>query len=728
MTGVINTDANGVVQTDANGVVQTDTGGVSITVSQQKSQTEALVRREYDSKGVNTLSATVNSSNIQEVQLEVSRNGGAYERAQKFDESSLENVDFSNPDGTVNSNIPGGIREGFAVFWDDPQQDRLLLIYGNTSTPKEMKWAESPTGDPTTFQNYQTVFTNPDGGNMESPTVFWDGTTLHGYYESDRSNFLVDHMTADTRTGDTNWTVQSTLPSAFASPEAWRYEGEAYVSGEYWEQNTDENNLVVWNGHKHGQLDEEKIVAFSNNFSFQRHLAIKSIFHDAQGNMYAFANARWSDGEFDNLTFYSKDRDADGYPINWQAGSRKTVGGNSLHGLVELFNRKVLYGFPPDNSALYYWEMPSTTRSRSISTAGETVSFDYYETALSPGDSLSWRVVGIKDDGTEVVSDAQTFDVVSEPDYQVAIESTTSAAPGGTLEVTCRLTNTGLASGSQTVTLEIDNSVGQVDSTSVSLNAGADSTTQTLSWAVPSGQAKQDYQATVSSADDSASQTVTVSSGPPASLVSHWTFDTADTNSGTAVDTVGSNDGTISGATTGVSGANQTYTTNEAYSFDGSDDFVEVADDASLSITGDISISAWLKLDGANANNFFQGISSKAGGASVGYSFMLTSSGLDYAVRIDGSRHTINTGPPQGTWVHTTAVLSGSTVTFYEDGSAVSSTSANTLGSTSSGAFYIGRNSWNADDGFNGDIDDVRVYDKALTSTEVSNLYNNGRI
>jgi len=82
--------------------------------------------------------------------------------------------------------------------------------------------------------------------------------------------------------------------------------------------------------------------------------------------------------------------------------------------------------------------------------------------------------------------------------------------PGNTLDVTADVSNAGTDQDTQTVTLDIDNSVGQVDSTSVTLSGGG-STTQTLSWAVPSGQTEQDYQATVSSADDSASQTVTVS-------------------------------------------------------------------------------------------------------------------------------------------------------------------------------------------------------------------------
>jgi len=96
----------------------------------------------------------------------------------------------------------------------------------------------------------------------------------------------------------------------------------------------------------------------------------------------------------------------------------------------------------------------------------------------------------------------------------VAIASTTSpVAPGDELGVTATVDNTGGAQGTQTITLDINNGVGQVDSASVTLSAGG-STTQTLSWVVPSGQTEQDYTATVASADDTASQTVTVGAGP----------------------------------------------------------------------------------------------------------------------------------------------------------------------------------------------------------------------
>jgi len=315
--------------------------------------------------------------------------------------------------------------------------------------------------------------------------------------------------------------------------------------------------------------------------------------------------------------------------------------------------------------------------------------------------------------------------------FDVSITGTNGpVAPGNTLDVTVDVSNSGGESATQTVTLDIDNSVGQVDSTSVTVSGGG-STTQTLSWAVPSGQTKQDYQATVASADDTESQTVTVSSGVPASLVSHWTFDDADTNSGTAVDTVGSNDGTVQGATTGISGANQTYTTNEAYSFDGTDDYVNVPHTSAFNI-GQYSIAGWFKTSSSASQGLFSKYSGGKGyylGANLNSGCILYNRGdngdLDYI--------TTDSSFTDGNWHHLVGTRSGSGASgleLYVDGAAVSTSVGSNSGSDTSTHNFdvnIGRreaSSWPMD----GDIDDVRFYDKTLTSTEVSNLYNNGRI
>ncbi len=70
-------------------------------------------------------------------------------------------------------------------------------------------------------------------------------------------------------------------------------------------------------------------------------------------------------------------------------------------------------------------------------------------------------------------------------------------------------------------------------------------------------------------------------------LVGHWKFDGGPEDS-----TPNSNDGTVTGASLTTDRKGQA---NKAYNFDGSDDFVQVADDDILDITGSITISVWAK-------------------------------------------------------------------------------------------------------------------------------------
>jgi len=207
----------------------------------------------------------------------------------------------------------------------------------------------------------------------------------------------------------------------------------------------------------------------------------------------------------------------------------------------------------------------------------------------------------------------------------------------------------------------------------------------------------------------------------PDSGVARWTFDDADTNSGTAVDVWNGNDATINGAAAGVSGANQTYITNEAYSFDGSNDRVDtpVADTFST-----FSWAYWVKYDtsGASEEDDFSTRQSTSGAGirqrTGNISFYASGSGGFQAVK---SSFSVNSG----VWYHVVGVLSSSQLLLYVNGGLEGSTPFS--GYTNGGNVTLGDRS-DGGDHLTGDMDDPRIYDKALTDTEVSNLYNTGFI
>jgi len=219
----------------------------------------------------------------------------------------------------------------------------------------------------------------------------------------------------------------------------------------------------------------------------------------------------------------------------------------------------------------------------------------------------------------------------------------------------------------------------------------------------------------------------TVFTAVPPSGIAYWTFDNADTSGTTAIDIWNGNNGTIDGATTGVSGANEEYTTNEAYDFDGNFDGV---DTGIQSLTTPFTVAMWAFPD----NN--DGIKSP-----IFENFNSTSDDLffnaEYRQNVDGWTVALDAGGgqvrplgsvDQNTWQHVVAVFGGTSVghELYKNGALIGSASGVDTTVDNGFNFQIGREV--RDRAFPGKLDDVRIYDKALSSTEVSNLYLNGKI
>lgn len=206
------------------------------------------------------------------------------------------------------------------------------------------------------------------------------------------------------------------------------------------------------------------------------------------------------------------------------------------------------------------------------------------------------------------------------------------------------------------------------------------------------------------------------------SAVFRWTFDDTDTESGAAIDVWNDNDATINGVTTGVSGANQTYTTNEAYEFDRSGGNV----DSSVSDIATASVAAWAKITYTDSTDrVVIGTLDSDTGFALRYAGQ-TNAVWDLVTANDGSFSTVVGSNTTFEWIHFVAVLDdNNSITLYEDGSEVGTTS---IGSRDlGGTFRVGERS-DGGNHFDGPIDDVRVYNKALSSSEVSNLYNTGSI
>jgi len=166
--------------------------------------------------------------------------------------------------------------------------------------------------------------------------------------------------------------------------------------------------------------------------------------------------------------------------------------------------------------------------------------------------------------------------------------------------------------------------------------------------------------------------------------------------------------------------ANEAASFSNTYSvdFDGTNDYMDAGNDSSLSISGDLTLSAWINLDSLGA---FQGIISKRSSTTNYQLFIRNTNVLSF---YDGRIATNdNTALTAGSWIHVAVVVSGSSASFYRDGSfsstgsgiSVNSNTANlTIGEILGGSFL------------NGKVDEVSVFDSALSASDITSIYNSG--
>jgi hypothetical protein len=201
--------------------------------------------------------------------------------------------------------------------------------------------------------------------------------------------------------------------------------------------------------------------------------------------------------------------------------------------------------------------------------------------------------------------------------------------------------------------------------------------------------------------------------------IAHWKFD--DGSGGTAVDTMGNADGTISGAswTTGYSSG--------GLQFDGVDDEVDCGTGASLGGQTNFTIMAWIKTSAAGGNQLI--IQQRNGGYNGEYQFQVNSSGGLYFMVYGNSAYQwqLNTAAivNDGQWHFVAAVRDGANGYIYIDGNTTAAASGTgTIRDLNPGiSVGIGRDIRDNNTQFNGTIDEVRIYNWALSGQDLANVH-----
>jgi hypothetical protein len=209
---------------------------------------------------------------------------------------------------------------------------------------------------------------------------------------------------------------------------------------------------------------------------------------------------------------------------------------------------------------------------------------------------------------------------------------------------------------------------------------------------------------------------------PQTNPIIHYLFDgNANDNSGNGYNATLVNGPTF---TTGQLG--------QAVNFDGSNDHASLPIGNVVSSLNDFTIATWVKLDttgswrrifdfgtGTSANMF---LTPQSGSGTV--RFAITTSGGGSEVQINGT-----SALPTGAWTHVAVTKSGNTGTLYVNGAQVGQNTSmplnpSNLGNTNQN--WLGRSQYSGDSYLDGQIDDFRIYNRALSGSEVQNLSNPG--
>ncbi|MEM6755749.1 MAG: LamG-like jellyroll fold domain-containing protein [Planctomycetota bacterium] len=200
--------------------------------------------------------------------------------------------------------------------------------------------------------------------------------------------------------------------------------------------------------------------------------------------------------------------------------------------------------------------------------------------------------------------------------------------------------------------------------------------------------------------------------------IAHWPLD--ETFGTTAQDVVGGLDGVRNG---GIGfGTGQI---NYASEFDGIDDHIRVPSHDRFKLTSTLSVSAWAYYDSFKSADNTEIIIRKGEGNPNNWQFTVANKYPELVLEAwDNDGIKANTQLTTGRWYHLAVTWDGSQVKFYIDGELDRTASKTGTVGTDDRDVYIGaRASTDQTDGL---LDDIRLYDRALSAEEVTQLYEYG--
>ncbi|MFO0954028.1 MAG: LamG-like jellyroll fold domain-containing protein [Isosphaeraceae bacterium] len=205
---------------------------------------------------------------------------------------------------------------------------------------------------------------------------------------------------------------------------------------------------------------------------------------------------------------------------------------------------------------------------------------------------------------------------------------------------------------------------------------------------------------------------------PPPNLIGGWTGD------GTPADSAGGNDGVLVNGTTYGPGR-----TGQAFAFDGVNDFVQAPDSDLWAFgTHDFTIASWVNFNAVRSSTVSQPTvvfvgNDEGGGSQNKWTFALGGDQLYFHINsptLGPVFYTVPFIPTPGQWYHLSVNRSGSTLGFFVNGVLIGTQTTTLAVPNANAPLTIG--SSEGLPSMDGRIDEVQIYDRALTPVEIADL------
>jgi hypothetical protein len=147
---------------------------------------------------------------------------------------------------------------------------------------------------------------------------------------------------------------------------------------------------------------------------------------------------------------------------------------------------------------------------------------------------------------------------------------------------------------------------------------------------------------------------------------------------------------------------------------------------SAVNISTNASLNAWFKTTDAGAS--YDVIAGFWNGANVYFSIQISDGNILATLQDSTASATIQFSSPSkykdGNWHMATIVKTGGKLELYIDGTFVDDDTQTFTGNFNSSPIYMG--AWSAGNYYIGSVDEIGYWEKALSSTEVGQLYNGG--